>query len=321
MKKWRKGLILLFVLLLMSIMSACSPVSISGDLSINSDGTGTRTIVGKIDKVGTDDNGCTYYYFKLHGDDLKAWLENKYAEMVPGSEEWLNITVTDSGANEIVTLSFDFTSFDEYAARLQALGFDPEFAGNYVEPVITMEGDAIAAYSESTGVMTAIMKSIQMAFLADDTVYDDACTMDGKSLNGGSSDGVTKDNGIELLSAGSGPALTIQVDGGESKGLFAEAESEEEGAPQFYNYTVPEETEEPAEPDDGQTTGEPDNTNEEQSQAETDDSNAENSSDNQNTEQKESGLSPAVIAVIVVVVVAAVVVIVIVVSRKKKNAK
>ena len=318
MKKWRKGLILLFVLLLMSVMSACSPVSISGDLSLNSDGTGTRTIVGRIDKVGTDENGCTYYYFKLHGDDLKTWLENEYAEKVPGSEEWLSVAVSDTGANEIVTLSFDFASFEEHAARLKELGFDPEYAGTYADPVVTMEGDKIAAYSESTGVMTAIMKSIQMAFLADDTVYDDACTMDGKSLNGGSSDGVTKDNGVELLSAGTGPALTIQVDGGESRGLYAEAESEEEGAPQFYNYTVPEETEEPIEPvdepeegTDEEPAGEPEEGADEEPAGE-----PENDS---NTEKQEESLSPAVIAVIVVAVVIVVAAILVVVSRKKKK--
>ncbi len=301
MKKWKKSLVLLFALLLMCIMSACSPVKITGDLSINSDGTGTRSIVGKIDKVDVDDNGCTYYYFKLHGDDLKAWLENKYAELVPGSEEWLKITVSDSGAKEVVTLSFDFASFDEHAARLKALGYAPEFSENYVEPVVTMKDGVISEYSESTNVMTAIMKSIQTTFLADETVYDDACTMDGKSLNGGSSDGVTSSNGVELLGAGDGPALTIQVDGGELEGLFAEKESEEEDAAELYHYTVSEKTgqsvKDPQKPDDTNQGQEPE-------------------------QPEKSGISTATIVVVVIaVVVVILIVILIVLKRKKKQAK
>ena len=97
---------------------------------LNADGSGTRKIVGKIAKQDHQDGyGSAYYYFKQHGEELAASLTQIYGAEVEGAGEWLNITVDDSGSDwETVTLSFDFSSFEEYTQRLRALAYNETFA-------------------------------------------------------------------------------------------------------------------------------------------------------------------------------------------------
>lgn len=326
MKHLKKGLVVLAVLLLVCVMNACSSVTISGDLVVNSDGTGSRRIVGVIDKVSSDENGITYYYFKLHGDNLKAWLEQTYAEKVPGSENWLSFTVEDGEEAEIVTWNFEFSSLDEYLERMEALCFDDTALGTYAEPEFTIENGKIVEYIEYPDTMKCIMSSIQDVVLADDTIYDDACTKDGESLNGGSGGTNPKEYGIGLKGSDAGPVLTIQVDGGEVAEILNDAEF-------FYWYTeeeveeteapateAPEETEAPAtEADETEApaNGEADETEAPANgEAETSNNEAEAPADDAATDG--DGVSTGLIIGIVVAVVAVVAVVVVVVAKKKK---
>ena len=178
-----------FVCVLM--LGACTAVQVSGELMLNADGSGTRKIVGKIAKQDHQDGyGSAYYYFKQHGEELAASLTQIYGAEVEGAGEWLNITVDDSGSDwETVTLSFDFSSFEEYTQRLRALAYNETFAESYADPQITVENGQVTGYTEPTAVMTAIFKSLQGSVMADEALYDERCTKDGEALNDGSADG------------------------------------------------------------------------------------------------------------------------------------
>ena len=218
MKKQVKALSIILVLcMVIGILSACTAVQVSGKLVVNPDNSGSRQIVGLIGKQ--DDNGdgygTCYYYFKQHGEALQAKLAEIYAAAVEGSADWLHITVDDSGDTwEVVTLSFDFTSIEDYAAKLKALAYDGTAAATYADPTFTRNEDGTFTYAESTGVMTAIFKSLQTSVMADETLFDQSCTKDGTALNTAASLEDLTGYGVELIKPENGEAMTIQVDGG-----------------------------------------------------------------------------------------------------------
>lgn len=210
-----------FVCVLM--LGACTAVQVSGELMLNADGSGTRKIVGKIAKQDHQDGyGSAYYYFKQHGEELAASLTQIYGAEVEGVGEWLNITVDDSGSDwETVTLSFDFSSFEEYTQRLRALAYNETFAESYADPQITVENGQVTGYTEPTAVMTAIFKSLQGSVMADEALYDERCTKDGEALNDGSADGQLEEYGVELIKPENGSGFDLVADGKELVSLTA----------------------------------------------------------------------------------------------------
>ena len=105
MKTTKKRLSLFLALMLTVIMTltGCTAVQVSGQLQLNKDGSGERTIEGRIAKNDYQDGyGSAYYYLKQHGDDLAAYIKDVYTEKVPGSEEWLTVAVDDS-ADDLLT--------------------------------------------------------------------------------------------------------------------------------------------------------------------------------------------------------------------------
>lgn len=211
--KMKTALLLAVTMVMMVFFTACTAVQISGELVLNADGTGHRSITGRIAKQDYQDGyGSAYYYFKQHGVELEAALTEIYNAQAEGSEEWLTVSVDDSGSEwEIVTLSFEFSSFEDYTTKLAALAFDETVS--FTAPEWTTQDD-MTIYSESIDVMTAIFKSIQNAVMADDTLYDPACTKDGVPLNDGSADGQLGDYGVELVKPENGDGMVIQLNGG-----------------------------------------------------------------------------------------------------------
>lgn len=222
-EKMKKSMMVLFALVCVLVLGACTAVQVSGELELHADGSGSRKIVGLIAKQDHQDGyGSAYYYLKQHGDELAASLAGIYAEKVEGSGEWLNIAVDDSKSDwEVVTLSFEFSSFEEYLQRLRALAYDAAFSENYADPQIVQEDGGITGYSESTSVMTAIFKSLQMSVMADEGLYDESCTKDGEALNDGSANGQLEEYGVELIKPENGTGFTLSIDGQEVQELAA----------------------------------------------------------------------------------------------------
>lgn len=218
MKNKVKAIALILAMsMLLICFAACTAVQVSGNLVINEDGSGTRQLIGLIAKQDYQDGyGSAYYYFKLHGADLQAKIESIYAEKVPGSGDWLKVSVDDSGdVWEVITISFDFTSLEDYTAKLKSLAYDEAFNAAYVDPTFVWNEDGTFTYTESGEVMKAFFKSLQMSIMADETAYDPTCTKDGVALNDGSADGQLEEYGVEMIKPENGEALTLQVNGGD----------------------------------------------------------------------------------------------------------
>lgn len=216
-------LVVALAIVTMMVLTACTAVQVSGNLVLKEDGSGIRQITGSIAKQDYQDGyGSAYYYFKQHGAELENYIRSVYEEKVPGSTEWLKVAVDDSGADwEFVTLTFDFSSFEEYQTRLKALAYDAEAAASYVDPTFSVDENGQISYQESTAVMTAIFKSIQKTFMADDTMFDPTCTKDGTALNDGSADGQLEEYGVELMKPENGAAMTIQAGTNEAAAVEA----------------------------------------------------------------------------------------------------
>lgn len=209
--------IVLAMSMLLLCFAACTAVQVAGSLVINEDGSGSRQLTGLIAKQDYQDGyGSAYYYFKLHGADLQAKIESIYADKVPGSSDWLKVSVDDSGdVWEVITISFDFTSLEDYTAKLKSLAYDETFTAAYADPTFVWNEDGTYTYTESGEVMKAFFKSLQMSIMADETAYDPTCTKDGTPLNDGSADGQLEEYGVEMIKPENGEALTLQVNGGD----------------------------------------------------------------------------------------------------------
>lgn len=218
LKRFSKLTLAAVLAVMMGVLTGCTAVQISANITLNEDGTGTRTITASIAKNDYQDGyGSAYYYLTKHGDQLEKFLQDTYKAKVTDSEKWLEISVNDSGKEwEVINLSFEFNSFEDYKTKLAALAFETNAAGSYVAPELTVK-DGKATYTENVATLTAIFKSIQTVIMADNTIFDINSTKDGKALNDGSADLTSlTDYGVELMKPEFGNAMTIKLGSGEA---------------------------------------------------------------------------------------------------------
>ncbi len=203
----------------MLVLTGCTAVQISAHLTLKEDGSGSRTITASIAKKDYQDGyGSAYYYLTTHGNDLAEYLQTTYSTVVPGSEDWLTVSVDDSGSDwEVIDLTFEFTTFDDYSAKLASLAYDQAAAATYVAPEFTVKEDGTATYTENTAALTAIFKSLQTTIMADTLVFDAKSTKDGTALNDGSADLKSlTDFGVELMKPEFGDAFSVNLGTGEA---------------------------------------------------------------------------------------------------------
>lgn len=217
------ALIAVFAIAMLTL-AACTAVQISANITLKEDGSGSRTITASIAKNDHQDGyGSAYYYLTKHGDKLADYLKTTYQAKVAGSSDWLTITVDDSGAEwEVINLTFDFTSFDDYKQKLAALAYDEAAAATYATPELVTSEDGTVTYTENASVLTAIFKSIQTSIMADTEIFDINSTKDGTALNDGSADfDSLLSSGVELMKPEIGNSMTIQLGAGEATAVVA----------------------------------------------------------------------------------------------------
>lgn len=232
MKNWKKATataVLACVIGSTAFMASCTAISVKGDLVLNENGTGSRTVTGVIAKNDDqgDGYGQAYHYLKIHGSELETYVENVYAEKISGSGEWLDVTVTDGEAQETIELSFEFDTFADYTEKLGKLvKFGAEDAV-YTAPTLTENDNGSVTYTESVTVQTAVYQALQTYIMNDETAFDIDCTVDGDKQNTKAS----KDDlisGVELdktapmtIKIGAGAAQTVVADGNQNFTLTA----------------------------------------------------------------------------------------------------
>ena len=119
------AVVLPFAAGLIAFFSACTPIHVGGEIVLREDGSGSRKFALYIyDEDDGYGGGNARNYLKVHGDELKAAVEQKLKRALKDSS-WLTVAVSQGyGAMshaEIVTLSFDFKDFSEYTDRMTRL--------------------------------------------------------------------------------------------------------------------------------------------------------------------------------------------------------
>lgn len=187
MRKFKKAFAvigMIAVLLCMGLLTGCESLRISGELVLNEDGSGTRSITATLTKGDAGDGyGDAYYYLKKHGNELQSYIADVYAEKVPGSGDWLVVTVNDGATTETMTLSFEFTSFADYTEKLGKLAKFGNATAEYTAPTLTSNLNGSVTYTEETSVQKAIYLALQKHIMDDETVFDIDCTIDGNPAN------------------------------------------------------------------------------------------------------------------------------------------
>lgn len=209
------------------LLASCTAVSVKGDLVLNQDGTGSRTITGVIAKNdnNSDGFGSAYYYLTKHGSELESYVETVYSVKISGSADWLTVTVDDSSAEqETISLSFEFTSFADYTTKLGALVQFGDEEASYVAPTLVENDNGSVTYTESTTVLTSVYKALQTYIMNDDEIFDFDCTIDGEKTNTDPMNDFDTllSSGVELDKLS---PLTVKIGSGKATALTADGDS------------------------------------------------------------------------------------------------
>jgi hypothetical protein len=177
--------VLLILAGLLTVFSACTAIQIGGELILNKDGSGSRKLVLHLFDSSNDDGyGNAYKYSRLHGNALKAKIEEKLKANLADSS-WLTVSVhsgTEINSNygikypvEFITLAYNFTNFQDYVdktTRLAKFGRNTLPEGSlFTAPSLT-GGDDIYRYKENPDATLWTVKPLFLAMINDPDVFD-----------------------------------------------------------------------------------------------------------------------------------------------------
>ena len=176
---------MLAILLAVMFLGACTPVQVGGELVLMSDGSGSRKFVLYLyDSDNNDGYGNAFYFSALHGEALKSKIEQTLNGAL-GESGWITVSIeTGTGLNgngkqvptELVSLNFDFTSFEDYVNKMTYLA---KFGGNslpagskFEAPALVSVRDGTVRYRESAETTLWTVKPLFLALFDDTQVLD-----------------------------------------------------------------------------------------------------------------------------------------------------
>ncbi len=152
MKK-KLTLMLSLVMVVIILLTGCQAALVDSNVTLNADGSGTKTITlaiyaddailageENVEEPGTVGNNSKYLL--VTGDALIAKIKS-YSAL-----EDLAVTSATEGKITTVTLSYSFSSIDDYTAKTKKLAKDD--ADKIVAPTYTKNDDGTYTYKEST---------------------------------------------------------------------------------------------------------------------------------------------------------------------------
>ncbi|MBE5768520.1 MAG: DUF4185 domain-containing protein [Clostridiales bacterium] len=218
MKKHGKLLLLMALICACLMMCACESCKVTGDFRLNGDGSGERHISIHIPRVTAEGGeSASYYYLKKHGDELAAWAEDCYALHVPETTGWLKASTQENAEEEILTLSFSFSSFEEYLTRMDLL-ISSEYP--YTLPTMEAVDGKVVRYTEGADVLPAVFHTLENWFYSDETMFDLKATKpDGTQLNTQYSQADIAGSSLSPIDRTMQAVMTVTIDGGDPIGL------------------------------------------------------------------------------------------------------
>lgn len=151
MKKMFAAVALCMVIML--LFCGCQAALVSSNVNVNADGSGTKTITAVIYGDETilagEENveepglvGNNSKFLLVSGDQLVSKLKS-----YSGLED-VQIATVESDGNTILTVTYDFSSIDDYVAKTKLLAGDD--AEQIEAPIFTENGDGTFTYKENT---------------------------------------------------------------------------------------------------------------------------------------------------------------------------
>ena len=166
-------------------LAGCTAIQIGGSITMREDGSGTRVIrMYVFDSDNGDGYGNAIRYLRLRGEPLRAKVLEHLSRGI-GDTSWLTVTVhtgTQMNVNtnrnhtaEIVTITFNFTSFDDYSARMSQLAHfgsrtlpsDSEF-----RPPVMQATRTQFRFRESSNTALWAIRPLFHSMIADPQVFD-----------------------------------------------------------------------------------------------------------------------------------------------------
>jgi hypothetical protein len=173
------------LLIAMAVFSGCTSIQIGGELVLKGDGSGSRKYTMYLfNSTNGDGHGNAYNYSKVHGDELRAKVEEKLKANLADSS-WLTVSIsagTGVAGNgkqapaELITLAFNFSSFDDYVNKVTQLarfGKDRLPQGSkFVPPVLQNVRTDLARYREPADTTLWTIRPLFLAMFDDPDVFD-----------------------------------------------------------------------------------------------------------------------------------------------------
>ena len=169
----------------MAVFSGCTAIQIGGELVLRGDGSGSRKYTMYLfNSTNGDGYGNAYNYSKVHGDELKAKVEEKLKANLADSS-WLTVSIsagTGIAGNgkqapaELITLAFNFSGFEDYVNKMTQLA---KFGGNklpegskFTPPVLQNVRSDLARYREPAATTLWTIRPLFLAMFDDPDVFD-----------------------------------------------------------------------------------------------------------------------------------------------------
>jgi len=179
-----RTLILMIAITVIAVFSACLPIQIGREIVINDDGSGSRKIAIYIydDDVGREGGPNAYHFLRFHGEELGRRVEQKLQENLKDTS-WLTVTVSNGyGAMhnaEIVTLSFSFSSFNDYTRKMTSLAkfgkpFFPKDS-EFETPKLRRAPNNQLRYIETAKTQWWTVRPLFLAVFNDPALFDITC--------------------------------------------------------------------------------------------------------------------------------------------------
>lgn len=169
---------------LIAIFNACTPIQVGGEIVLKADGSGSRKFEIYIynEEIAGDNGGNAYDYLRVHGEALKAAVEQKLKWNLKDSS-WLTVTVGQGyGAMynaEIVTLSFDFKNFNDYINKMKTLakfgGLSLPDDSEFKTPKLKKAPNDQLRFTETGNTALWAVRPLFLAVFDDPNLFDITC--------------------------------------------------------------------------------------------------------------------------------------------------
>lgn len=174
MKKKLLAIVAMATILVMAL-TGCQAALVSSNVEVNKDGSGTKTITAVIlgdnsiipgteEKEQPSTVGNNSKYLLIYGDELAAKVKS-YCALSD-----VEITATEKDGDTTITITYSFTSMDDYNQKTKTLAKDE--ASKIEDATFTDNGDGTYTFKENSENTMNTVDNIFESLFYDETAFD-----------------------------------------------------------------------------------------------------------------------------------------------------